>query len=173
MLAGATRGLKRRLALLPAAVPLVSGILAPSAALVPYPARWLSAASPSSGPSSSPSAAATSSLRGPRDVPAATEQRVAELFHNPSIRLTRRQKQIFSRVADEPELPAIAESGYQYGLTAEDLEGRSEAVKRALSTRTADIAAQRAFHTAQIVKRYGTAELDTGSSRVQRESRRR
>ena len=57
--------------------------------------------------------------------------------------------------------------GYLYGLTAADMEGRNEMVRRALSTRTAASAGLRGFAKAGTVRRFQMDHLDTGSSRVQ------
>lgn len=119
----------------------------------------------SSSPSSTPTIAHV--RRGPRDVPDATEARLENFFYDPELSLNRRQKQVFSRVADEPPTPSVQEHGLLYGITEEELAGRNPMLRRALSTRTAAAAELRSFRMTQIVNKYATAPLDTGSSRVQ------
>lgn len=107
------------------------------------------------------------SLRHPSDVPASTEKRLEGMFYDESIRLSRRQKQVFSRVEDEPALQSIPDHGYLYGFTEEELAGASDIVKMALSTRTGSMEDQRKFHKQGLLAKYAQAPFDTGSSRVQ------
>jgi hypothetical protein len=131
-----------------------------------------SAAAPSSTQPSTSSSSSSSSAphaRRSRDVPETTLRRISGLFYDPTITLSRRQRQVFARPEDEPALPAVREHGWLYGLSDADMEGRSEAVRRALSTRTGSQADLKAFLTAETVKRYQGEALDSGSSKVQGE----
>jgi len=74
---------------------------------------------------------------------------------------------VFARPEDEPLLPKVAEHGYLYGITEEDMKGRNEMVKRALSTKTAGAEGLTSFRKSELMKKFQTAHLDTGSSRVQ------
>lgn len=103
----------------------------------------------------------------PKDVPVMTEKRLEGMFYDDSIKLSRRQKQVFSRVEDEPSLPSIPDHGYLYGFTEEELDGASDIVKRALSTRTGSLEDLRKFHKQGLLAKYAQAPFDTGSSRVQ------
>ena len=131
----------------------------------------VSSSSPSSSSTSSSSSTASSipsnTTRGPRDVPASTEQRLDGFYYDPTIRLSRRQKQVFSKVTDEPQFSTINEHGYLYNLQEKDFNGLSDMVKRALSTRTGTADDLRSFQKLQLIKKYETAPYDTGSSRVQ------
>ena len=151
-----------------AAAPPPSAPSAPSSASAAAEAPGGSASlSSSSPPSSSSSSSSAASPRSPRDVPAAAARRIAGFFYDPALSLSRRQRTVFARVEDEPPLPAAASHGYLYGLTAADMEGRNEMVRRALSTRTAASAGLRSFAKAGAVRRFQMDHLDTGSSRVQ------
>lgn len=66
-----------------------------------------------------------------------------------------------------PPLARIEDHGYLYGITEEELEGCSEAVRRAVSTHTAAVRDARRFRLQQVVEKFKLAEFDTGSSRVQ------
>jgi small subunit ribosomal protein S15 len=105
--------------------------------------------------------------RSPRDVPEAAARRIAGFFYDPALSLSRRQRTVFARAEDEPPLPAPEAHGFLYGLTAADMEGRNELVRRALSTRTADSEGLRRFARAGTVRRFQMDHLDTGSGRVQ------
>lgn len=61
----------------------------------------------------------------------------------------------------------IEDHGYMYGITEEEIEGCSDAVKRAMSTHTAGVTEARRFRIKQVVDKFKLAEFDTGSSRVQ------
>ena len=126
-----------------------------------------STSSPPSSPSPSSLPIDESSTRAPRDVPYTTERRVSSLFYDSSVSLSRRLKTVFARTEDEPLLPKVAEHGYLYGITEEDMKGRNEMVKRALSTRTAGAEGLMSFRKGELIKKFQTAHLDTGSSRVQ------
>lgn len=70
------------------------------------------------------------------------------------------------RVEGEP-LQRIDDHGYMYGITEEDLEGCSDAVRRAVSTHVAGVPEAKRFRLSQVVDKFKLAEFDTGSSRVQ------
>ena len=114
-----------------------------------------------------PSIPAPGPARAPRDVPAAAERRVEGMFYDRAVTLSRRQKTVFARAEDEPSLPPAPEGGFLYGLTEADMAGRNAMVRRALSTATASAEDARAFERAGLLRRFETAHLDTGSSRVQ------
>jgi small subunit ribosomal protein S15 len=123
---------------------------------------------PSTASSTSASAgAASTAFRRPGDVPAATEQRINGMFYDADLKLSRRQKQVFARIDDEPPLRTPAEHGLLYGLQGKDVEDRSPMVARAVSTRTGNVASLRKFRKAELVKKFGLSPLDTGNSRVQ------
>lgn len=52
-------------------------------------------------------------------------------------------------------------------LAEEELAGYSDAVKKALSTRTGNVAAVMAFRKAELLRKFSPRPFDTGSSRVQ------
>ena len=131
------------------------------------PSSSSSSSPPSPPPSPSSLPIDESSTRAPRDVPYTTERRVSSLFYDSSVSLSRRLKTVFARTEDEPLLPKVAEHGYLYGITEEDMKGRNEMVKRALSTRTAGAEGLMSFRKGELIKKFQTAHLDTGSSRVQ------
>lgn len=89
------------------------------------------------------------------------------MFYSPSVKLTRRQKQVFARAEDEPPTPAAADHGLLYGLRETEVAKRSGMVQKALSTRTGSVADVRKFRKAEIVKKFGLSPLDSGNSRVQ------
>lgn len=122
---------------------------------------------PTASSSSSSVSSVTHTIRGPRDVPLSTEQRLEGFYYDSNIRLSRRQKQVFSKVTDEPKFSTTMEHGYLYNLQEKDLVGVSDMVKRALSTRTGTADDLRSFQKSQLIKKYETAPYDTGSSRVQ------
>jgi hypothetical protein len=129
------------------------------------PARLLSAvaagapppapAAAARAPPASSSAAAAAAAAGP------------DLFYDPALRLSRRQRDVFARLDSVPRPPPQADHGFQYGLTAQDLAGASEPVRRALSTRTGNLECLRRFRTAQIVEAVGGSAANSGASRVQ------
>ena len=91
------------------------------------------------------------------------------LFYDPRLRLSHRQRDVFARLDSLPPRAPLQDHGYLYGLTAGDLGSASEAVRRALSTRTSDLEGLRRFKTAQIVQAVGGSAGNSGSSRVQGE----
>ena len=113
---------------------------------------------------SATSASSTDDLRG---VPERAARRIADMFYSPDVSLSRRQQTVFARLEDAPPLAAAPDHGFLYGLSAADVAGASEAVRRALSTRTGSLEDMRKFRAADIVKRFGATETDTGASRVQ------
>ena len=76
---------------------------------------------------------ATASIPSPVDI------RTRATFYDPAVEasLTHRQRQVFAKPSDAPPLPAVADHGYQYGVTPAEVEGRGACVARALSTRPA------------------------------------
>ena len=119
--------------------------------------------------SASGSASASAPVADLRSMPERAARRIAGIFYSPDVSLSRRQQTVFARLEDAPPLAAAPDHGYLYGLTAADVAGASEAVRRALSTRTGSLADMRKFRAADIVKRFGATETDSGASRVQGE----
>lgn len=66
-------------------------------------------------------------------------------------------------------LPRVADHGFLYFTSAEELAGRSPMVAKALSTRTATLHDMRRFRKHQLINKFKTHRFDTGSSRVQGE----
>lgn len=83
----------------------------------------------------------------------------------PSRTLSRREESVFAS-PETPALPALEDHGFRFYSDEGHLEGRPEAVKRALSTRTASIPEMRLFRKQQLIHKFAEHELDTGSSRV-------
>ncbi len=126
------------------------------------------AASPSAGAASAaPSLPAGGSAVGAGGGAAAAPS--VDLFYDPRLNLGRRAREVFARVDSRPPSPSLQDRGYLYGLTAEDMASASDAVKRALSTRTGDLKALKRFKTAQIVQSVGGRSQNSGSSLVQGE----
>jgi small subunit ribosomal protein S15 len=91
-------------------------------------------------------------------------QPTSDVFYRPTV-LTARQRQVY-----EPQTVSrvgLADHGYLHGITEEELAGRSEMLKRAMSTRTGSTQDVLKFRRAEIVAKYGTRPNDTGASRVQ------
>ena len=78
---------------------------------------------------------------------------------------TKSERALF--VSESPEFKPLADHGYRFYTDGHQLEGRSPAIKRALSTRTASKRELRTFKRAQLVEKYKLHTFDTGSSRVQ------
>jgi small subunit ribosomal protein S15 len=86
----------------------------------------------------------------------------------PSRLLTTRQMQLFIRDDIEgAQLPPLPDHGFKYGITKEEVEDKSEAVQRAVSTRTASISEMRTFRRGALVDKFATKNHDTGANRVQ------
>jgi hypothetical protein len=98
------------------------------------------------------------------DVFVSAPQPTSDVFYMPTT-LTARQRQVYESVSVSKA--GLADHGYLYGLTEADLAGRSELVRRALSTRTGSTQDQLRFRRAEIVRKFGTTPADTGASRVQ------
>jgi hypothetical protein len=113
--------------------------------------------------------AASASATAPSPASAPTGAAVDALFYDPRLRLSHRQRDVFARLDSLPPRAPLQDHGYLYGLTAGDLGSASEAVRRALSTRTSDLEGLRRFKTAQIVQAVGGSAGNSGSSRVQGE----
>ena len=90
-----------------------------------------------------------------------------DLFYDPSITLSRRQREVFTRVEDVPPAPPLDDHGFLYGLKGSDVSALSDAVKRALSTRTGSLEDLKQFKTAQMIERLGGDARNSGASRVQ------
>lgn len=90
-----------------------------------------------------------------------------DLFYDPSITLSRRQREVFTRVEDVPPAPPMDDHGFLYGLKGSDVSALSDAVKRALSTRTGSLEDLKQFKTAQMIERLGGNARNSGASRVQ------
>ena len=88
----------------------------------------------------------------------------SDVFYVPTV-LTARQRQVYESVSVSKA--GLADHGFLYGLTEADLAGRSEHVRRALSTRTGSTHDQLSFRRSEIVRKYGANAADTGASRVQ------
>ena len=88
----------------------------------------------------------------------------SNVFYKPTV-LTARQRQVYESVSVSKA--GLADHGFLYGLTKEDLAGRSQLVQAALSTRTGSTQDQLRFRRAEIVRKYGETPTDTGASRVQ------
>ena len=101
--------------------------------------------------------------------PSPVDLRTRATFYDPAVEasLTHRQRQVFAKPSDAPPLPAVADHGYQYGVTPAEVEGRGACVARALSTRTAGVQGALKFRRRQLCLKYRDSEWDTGSSRVQ------
>lgn len=93
-----------------------------------------------------------------------TPQQTSNVFYQPTV-LTARQRQVYESVSVSKA--GLADHGFLYGLTEADLSGRSDLVRRALSTRTGSTEDLLRFRRSEIVKKYGTTPVDTGASRVQ------
>lgn len=78
---------------------------------------------------------------------------------------TKSERALFT--SESPEFKPLADHGYRFYTDGHQLEGRSPAIKRALSTRTASKRELRTFKRAQLVEKYKLHTFDTGSSRVQ------
>ena len=142
------------------------------------PARW-AACSPSSTPEQV-GARMTMAARQPNARRASTrasgtpasDDRVAAIFYDARVAasLTPRQRTVFESLATAgSDVPAalLADHGFLYGADADELAGRSEAVRRALSTRTGSTRDQLAFRKAELLRKYGRDAADSGASRVQ------
>lgn len=81
--------------------------------------------------------------------------------------LTKRQRQVYERPEDLPVSPSLRDHGYLYGLEERHLEGRSDAVRRALSTRTANTQGALKFRRSELVRKFAPEASSTGSSVVQ------
>ena len=122
---------------------------------------------------------------------AAAARRIAGIYYDPRVasRLTARERQVWGSLEDEPPTELMADHGLLYGTSAASLEahlaritaaaGGGEAVttaaamvRRALSTRTGNVAAVSSFRKAEILKKFAGKPHDTGSSRVQVRGRR-
>ena len=99
----------------------------------------------------------------------AAPSHVTSMFHNPdtAARLTKRQRQVYETPDDLPTLPSIKDHGYLYGFTSKHLEGRSEAVKRALSTRTGNIKGSLTFKRSELLRKFASDPFNTGEPVVQ------
>lgn len=121
-----------------------------------FPTRWAGARCQSSTSSNGEGKAADVSP------PAGT------IFYDASIELSRREKQVYTTLASKSrELPSVAEHGFLYGFSGEELAGANDMVKRALSTRTADADQLRRFRKQQLVNRLGRDQADSGNNAVQ------
>lgn len=131
------------------------------------------AASPAEAASAAAAAASSDAVADLRGVPARAARRLSNMFYDESVQLSRRQQTVFSRLDDAPPLPPAADHGYLHGFSADDLASSSDAVRRALSTRTGAQSDLRSFRTADTVRRFGATPRDTGATRVQGSSRER
>ena len=75
------------------------------------------------------------------------------------------QKELFPTQHDA--LPRVADHGFLYFTSPEELAGRNPMVAKALSTRTATLHDMRRFRKHQLINKFKTHRFDTGSSRVQ------
>ena len=78
---------------------------------------------------------------------------------------SRREKELFP--SGHEELPRVADHGFKYFTSEEELKGRSLMVQKALSTRTATLSEMRTFRKHQLIHKFKTHQHDTGSGRVQ------
>ncbi len=78
---------------------------------------------------------------------------------------SRREKELFP--SEHEELPRVADHGFKYFTSEEELKGRNQMVQKALSTRTATLSEMRTFRKHQLIHKFRTHEYDTGSGRVQ------
>jgi len=83
--------------------------------------------------------------------------------------MTKHEQSLFVTEAGRAELPLLKDHGFRFLTAADALEGRPEAVKRALSTFTASIPELRTFRKSELVRKFRTHAYDTGSARVQGE----
>ena len=120
--------------------------------------------------SSAASSTAAATPGGPAEQAAAKAvERIRQLFHDPvtAARLTTRQRQVFETPEDLPSLPPVEDHGYLYGFTGEHLAGASESVRRALSTRTANIAGALTFRRSELRRKLAPDAFNTGAPVVQ------
>ena len=78
---------------------------------------------------------------------------------------SRREKELFP--SEHEELPRVADHGFKYFTSEDELKGRNTMVQKALSTRTATLSEMRTFRKHQLIHKFKTHEYDTGSGRVQ------
>jgi len=116
---------------------------------------------------------------------------MSSVFYDPAVatRLTKRQRQVYTRAEDEPPMPLMADHGFLYQTSAEELKAHleqlvkesdnkeaatvaAEMVRRALSTRTGNIKEVMSFRKAELLRKFAGKPFDTGASRVQVRSRR-
>jgi hypothetical protein len=115
---------------------------------------------------------------------------MSSVFYDPAVatRLTKRQRQVYTRAEDEPPMPLMADHGFLYQTSAEELKAHleqlvkesdnteaatvaAEMVRRALSTRTGNIKEVMSFRKAELLRKFAGKPFDTGASRVQVRSR--
>lgn len=99
----------------------------------------------------------------------AAPSHVTTMFHDPETasRLTKRQRQVYETPEDLPTLPSVKDHGYLYGFKEEHLAGRSEAVRRALSTRTGNIRGSLTFRRSELLRKFASDPFNTGEPVVQ------
>lgn len=139
-----------------------AAVAAPQVAALSVPASWLGTSSMQARKDMQATAFSQPDVSGGPFVSAPLP--TSDVFYKPTT-LTARQRQVYESVSVSKA--GLADHGYLYGLTDADLAGRSELVRRALSTRTGSTQDQLRFRRAEIVRKYGSNPADTGASRVQ------
>ncbi|KAA0161949.1 hypothetical protein FNF27_05014 [Cafeteria roenbergensis] len=104
-------------------------------------------------------------LEGQLSSSSAEPQTLKQVY--PERPMSKHERSLFVTAGETEKLPQLKDHGYRFLTAPEVLDGRSEAVKRSMSTFTASIPELRTFRKSELIRKFRTHTYDTGSARVQ------
>ena len=107
-------------------------------------------------------------LEGQLSSSSAEPQTLKQVY--PERPMSKHERSLFVTAGETEKLPQLKDHGYRFLTAPEVLDGRSEAVKRSMSTFTASIPELRTFRKSELIRKFRTHTYDTGSARVQGET---